>query len=419
MRTRLRKLRGEFRAKITRGAERGTGTFTYALGDRVNYLNTADWDKVTQGQSVFLSRSYQALLRSAGPRSLRHHYGLVYAGNEAVAAMVAHQVELSNGLPALNPDLHSGQAHIGGLDIDSMMLRRSRSVKGGARRVLVCGDFYVSGFHGVAAAPGVEMESLWPAITHVLERIQRQEAFDPELSTVFIKDVDPLPASAAKLLQRSQYQRQSTSSTMVLTMPARWSDYDDYVNHLNVRHRMGAYRVARDLARAGMSPRKIENLAPVGPRIHALYQAVQRQEGLGAGTLPPGFLPAMTECLGAGRYRCTGLYWGEDLVAFVLSIRDRNTSVCHSLGWDRERCAGLPILPALLQAAIEDALLMGCQRVDFGRTALKAKAQVGAHPQASEIWVQQAGVQAPVWLQPAVEPLSHTPAPDPVLSLGP
>jgi hypothetical protein len=106
------------------------------------------------------------------------------------------------------------------------------------------------------------------------------------------------------------------------------------------------------------------------------------------------------------------------LEAFVFTIRDGVQARCICLGWDRERCAGLPILPALLHAAIEDSLSMECAELDFGRTALKAKAQVGAHPRATETWVQQQTVEHPALAPELVGPIAHSPVPDPALTVN-
>lgn len=397
--------------KLAKGIRRGGATYSYAVADRLAYLNVEDWDDMTAGQSLFLSQSYQNVLQENGPRALTTRYGLVYSGKEVLAAVVAHVLEV--------PSEASPETRAAGDQEALLDPKWVYRIADGARkrqRVLLCGDFFAGGFHGAALHPEADMGLLWPAITGFLERVYHQEGMVADRDSVLIKDVQSTLAFDTRALRSCHYQRVNANSTMVLTMPERWKTYKDYLDNLNVRHRMGAYRVTRDLNRAHIQVQRIRDVAPHARRLHALYQAIQQSDRRVFATLPASLLPALGATLGDGGFRCTGLFLNGQLDAFVFTVRDRDTAVCFGLGWDRERCVGLPVLPALLHAVIDDALNMGCRRIDFGRTALKAKAQVGAHPQASEIWARQSAVGVPEGLQAALEPLSHSPNADPVLT---
>jgi hypothetical protein len=386
--------------RLGRAPRKSGAAFSYAIADRLDYLNTEDWDALAEGQSFLLSRRYQEVLRAEGPGGMGTRYGLIYDGNQAVAIVAAHLLAMP-AAPSLS---------------DDAWLASRKEAR--PQQFLICGDFFVAGFHGIAVHPDYSLGTLWPAITEFLARVQRQESFLPERDCVLIKDIPSALAFDTPSLRACQFHRLNTSPAMLLTMPERWTGYDDYLAHLNVRHRMGAYRVARDLSRAGIEARRITNLGSWTHRIHAMYLAVQRKGMSNLAALPSEFLPALTHRLEKDSFRCTGLFKGEDLVAFVFSLRDRDTAICYSLGWDRKPCADIPVLPALLHAVIEDALSMGCHRIDYGRTALKAKAQIGAHPQAAEMWAHQTGANGLQGMDVAVEPLAHSPIPDPAVSFS-
>ena len=413
VRTRQRSLRNGVSRKLAKGIRRSGATYSYVVADRLDFLNTDDWDAMTAGQSLFLSRGYQEVLQDAGPRALTTRYGLVYSGKEVIAAVVAHLL----GVPsdAMGEHVLSNMEQS---DSEPDWLYRVPATSRKRQRILLCGDFFAGGFHGAAVHPDADMGLLWPAITGFLERVHLQEGLVPDVDSVLIKDVQSTLAFDTRALRSCHYQRLNANSTMVLSMPERWKTYNDYLENLNVRHRMGAYRVARDLNRAHIQVQRMRDVSPHASRMHTLYQAIQQNKRRVFATLPEAFLPALGAELGDGGFRCTGLFLNGELDAFVFTVRDRDTAVCFCLGWDRERCVGLPVLPALLHAVIEDALNMGCRRIDFGRTALKAKAQVGAHPQASEIWARQSALGVPENLQAALEPLTHTPNADPVLTFS-
>ena len=389
----------------------------FVVGECLDYLNVETWDSLVAGQSLFLSRAYQEVLHASGPRTLQNRYGLIYDGSQAIAAMVVHLIDEEKS-PENSSRLRLPAAEVeqGGFEENDWIQRAPTSTVS-PRQTMLCGDYYTGGFHGVAIHPRRSLASLWPAITGFLDRVKRQEGFVSRgQDCIVIKDIPSTLASGTRALRSSQYRPLSTSSSMHMTLPGRWECFDDYLNHLNVRHRMGAYRVVRDLSRAGVRMVPIDDLGASGERMHELHRMVQRNDQSGLPAMPVGFLTALVQRLGQDQYRCTGLIQDDTLVGYVTTLKDRDTAVCYSLGWDTALGGGLRLLPALLHGVIKDALTLGCSQIDFGRTALKAKAQIGAHPRASESWIQWKG-DVPLDFGRLLEPLSHAPRPDPHLSI--
>jgi hypothetical protein len=64
----LKKLAGKALAAHSRHRNRHRPTgCSFALSERVNYLDSARWDELVAGHSVFLSRQYLQVLEEAGP----------------------------------------------------------------------------------------------------------------------------------------------------------------------------------------------------------------------------------------------------------------------------------------------------------------------------------------------------------------
>jgi hypothetical protein len=418
MRTRQRNVRELAPRRFSRPSRKAASSYSYAISDRLDLLNSAHWDSIAEGQSIYLSREYHAALHQERPRFARPRYGLIYDGPDPVAVVVAHVISF----PGAENRPRNGSKGIPQLDLipegaASRQGRRPNSGRSDSFQLLICGDLFAGGFHGVAVRPDRSLGSMWPAITGLLNRIQRQEGFNSQNDLVLIKDVPSTLDSDTRGLRTHQYQRLEGSVPMEFELPARWTSFQDYLDHLNIRHRMGAYRVSRDVRKAGLTCRRLEDISPWVQRMKDLCLSVQRDTLFGRALLSADLLPSMAQALGGDAYRCTGLFRDEELVSFVFTLRDRDRAHCFCLGWDDVACTGIPILPALLYAVIEDAFALGCQRIDYGRTALKAKAQIGAYPQATELWVQRTSREIPLRLDAALQPLSHSPLPDPIFPL--
>lgn len=382
--------------------------FNFVLGDRIAYMNPDHWDGLADGKSLLLSRVFRGHFEEHGPRSIRVRYGMIYHKDVPVAALAVHVVKLQENRPS------SESVAPRRLGSYRMLLRPSEMALENPselppRSALICGDYFAGGFHGILLRDEGELGKMWPAIATLLHRLELQEGLVRDRDFVLIKDVPSTATSDTRVLRHSHYRRVESSPNMVLPLSSRWKSYDDYVSQLNVRYRLSAVRAARDLLKQGIVSQSLVDLENWAPRMNALYLNVQRKSGLNFVPLPQDFLPALARSLGPDQFRCTALLQGNELLGYAFTLKDRDTAICYCLGWDTEVGQQSPMLPSLLHAVVADAFAMGCSRVNFGRTALRAKAQLGAHPEQSELWVYHAQPELDLPMTPLLDTLSHAP----------
>ena len=382
--------------------------FNFVLGDRIACMNPTHWDELAEDKSLLLSRAVLGHFETSGPQSIRTRYGMIYHNELPVAALVVRIVML--GEPNASADTtaprRNGNYRALSRPSDVVMGLTSDTPP---RSAMICGDYYAGGFHGVLLRDESALGRLWPAIATLLQRIEVQEGLSREHDFILIKDIPGSATSETRLLRHSQYRRVDSSPNMVLPLSPRWKQYEDYLAHLNVRYRLSAVRAARDLLRQGVVAQPLSDLAPWASRMHALYLSVQRRSITNFIPLPQGFLPALAAILNPEQFRCTALMKEGALIGFSFTIKDRDTALCYCLGWDTEVGQQSPMLPSLLHAVIRDALEMGCKQVNFGRTALRAKAQMGAQPEPSELWIYHARPELELPMVPLLDTLSHAP----------
>lgn len=383
--------------------------FNFVLGDRIAFMNQAHWDELAEGKSLLMSRAFRTLFEEHGPRSIRVRYGMIYHKEVPVAALVVHVLKLQESRSPAGDSVAPRR-----LGSYRMLTRPSESIPASTgelpqRSAMICGDYFTGGFHGILLRDESALGRMWPAITTLLHRLELQEGLVRDRDFVLIKDVPSSATADTRVLRHSHYRRVESSPNMVLPLSARWKNYDDYVSQLNVRYRLSAVRAARDLVKQGIITQTIEDLDNWAPRMNALYLNVQRKSGLNFVPLPQDFLPALAHCVGTDMYRCTALLLENEMMAFSFTLKDRDTAICYCLGWDTEVGQQSPMLPSLLHAVVTDAFALGCSRVNFGRTALRAKAQLGAHPEQSELWVYHAQPELDLPMTPLLDTLSHAP----------
>jgi hypothetical protein len=236
---------------------RPTG-FGFVLADSIDYLDAARWDMLVADQSVFLSRRYLRVLEKAGPENLRQRYGLVFRGQDAVAAVVAQRVTIS---------------------VDRICKKsKHRKIPAPLERLeeqmLVCGNLLSWGLHGIAFAPTEDREALWPAVAEVLYRLRRADKLLGNTDLVMIKDITDEDSSAASVLARFSYRPLETDPNMVLRISPQWRTYGDYLASLTSKYRKTAKQIEKEVAAAGCQVEELGDTALVerdAAALHKLY----------------------------------------------------------------------------------------------------------------------------------------------------
>ncbi|MBL8203415.1 MAG: GNAT family N-acetyltransferase [Blastocatellia bacterium] len=371
--------------------------FGFALADSIEYLDAARWDAVTHDSSVYLSRPYLRVLESAGPENLRQRYALIFQGREPVATVAAQVVTIS---AAKLPKSKTAQAV-------------TKPLERLEERMLVCGNLLSWGMHGVSFAPNVDRAEVWPAVAEALYRIRRADRLFGDTDLVMLKDVPPEHTTGIEALKRFSYRELETEPNMVLRISSAWKSYEDYLASLTSSYRKTARKITKDVEAAGGRVERLntDEIINNGGVIHDLYGKVHERQKLRLITLSPDFIPALAATFGDD-FRCNVIRKDDETLGFVTTLKDGKTAVGYYIGFDSAANAEMPIYFRLLQAVIEDAIAMGCERLSLGRTALEPKARLGARPEPMSVWIRHRIQALNLVVRGLLQSVSHEDAPE-------
>ena len=387
---------------------RPTG-FEFASADRIQFLNADHWDAATAGSGFFLRRSYLALLEKCCPKGLHLRFALIYQQGEPKAAVVAQILRVSG-----DKVFGEGKSHKPNLLQRALSPAARKASAVVQERVLICGNLFSWGCHGVAFAPGGAPDELWPAVTEALYRIRRAERLSGETNFVFIKDLSASDQENARVLRRFSYRPIKTDPDMVLELRPEWRTYNDYLGSLDRKYRKSAQHIAKKIEEAGCVLERRKSLESCALRLHELYLAVHEHATVRPVTVSPEYMPALAREAGES-FACIVIRRGEEVLGFVTLVRDGELGIGYYIGYDRSAAATLPLYLRLLHAVVEQAIQWGCQRLSLGRTALEPKARLGATPQPLFIWARHRHpavnffVRKLVYAIPHEEPLQRNP----------
>lgn len=356
--------------------------FGFVFADRIDYLDAARWDALCHGASAWLKRDVLRVIEEHGPENILPRYAIIFQGDTPVAALAA-QVVTVNG-DRLQSTEKTTAASLAKRLLKSAKTAATKKIK---QRMLVGGNLLCWGFHGIAFAPGINPELVWPAVSEALYRIRRSEKLTGQTNLVMVKDITAAQTEA-QAMRTFSYRALETEPNMVLEIGKSWRSYDDYLAALDSKYRSNAKSQIKKLAAAGCILERLADVAAHADRLHALYLAVQGKAAVRLVTVPATYLPNLAASLGDD-FRCHVVRREGELLGFVTTLRDGETAIAYYIGFDQAAAAeGIPIYLRLLHATIGDAIEWGCRRLSLGRTALEPKAAMGAKPEPMSVWMR-------------------------------
>lgn len=348
---------------------RGPADLRYAIADTLAMLDAGAWDTLTADAGFFMSRAYLAALEPVLPVNITPRYALIFGEDGKPAAVVYMQIAEISVAQARPQNSKIGEG------------RLNKLAARATQRVLTCGNLLAYGQHGVAFAPGVDVDLAWHGVAEVLYRVREADKLRGSTHFVLIKDIHEPYTKAASSLKNLSYRYVETEPNMVLALGDKWKSYDDYLASLASKYRSSVRNaVFKRIDEAGCTVELLSEVAAHGPRIHALYQSVQANADFRPYLLRAEYFPALQRMAGS-RLRCSVIKRGDALLGFLMTLADGDTAIVYHIGFDREAAADLPVYLRLLHEGIADALALGCKQVSFGRTALDPKAALGAKPE--------------------------------------
>jgi|APLak6261678615_1056124.scaffolds.fasta_scaffold00454_5 hypothetical protein len=339
----------------------------FALAERLAHLDPSAWDALTRDASVFVRRPFLTALEAAAPDNLSTRYALMYAGDEAVAALVLQLVRVEGRLALAHSSPLSGVTQL----VDE--------------RSLVLGNLAAWGETGLVLKPGADAPLVWDEALKLVDRLRRFEKSEGVVNVSFIKDAATHENEAA--LRTRGYQRAPSGPDMGLALDPKWASLDDYLACLASKRRRAVKKTLEDVEAAGYVARRltVTELAQHEARLDALYGQVWANAEVRPLRLSGRFFVELQRRLGDDCV-IVGLERDGQLDGFGACLRSGAITVGYYLGFDKAVAA--PLYLRLLVSILEQGLTWKSAHVSMGRTAEEPKARLGAAPGASGLWVK-------------------------------
>ncbi|MFK8057174.1 MAG: GNAT family N-acetyltransferase [Saprospiraceae bacterium] len=175
------------------------------------------------------------------------------------------------------------------------------------------------------------------------------------------------------------WQKLQALPEMVMSIPAEWSCFEDYLVALPSKYRKRVKRARKKFE--GLTTRllSVEEAVSFRQNIDQLYDQLLQRSPYVPYRVPPGYVTTL-KVSAPERVELRGYFKDEEMVGFSTFLVGEDESIAHYCAIDPAYNPShqlyLNLLLDLLQASIE----RGVSKVHFGRTATTIKSSVGAVP---------------------------------------
>jgi len=243
-------------------------------------------------------------------------------------------------------------------------------------KLLVCGNVFVSGEHGVFIK---ENQNKQEVIKKLAKAISTQTT-TKDISIYLLKDFIKESLSITNELHDLNYYSFNVEPNMALYIDENWQTFEDYLSEMKTKFRVKARRALKLSADLVVKDSSIENIKIVLPEITKLYKTVSDKADFNLGDFNLETYMSLKKNLG-DNYVFKTYWYHNKIVGFMSGVINTTSLDAHFVGIDYSLNKELAIYQRMLYDYIQIAIRLQLKVINFGRTASGIKSSIGAVPQ--------------------------------------
>lgn len=243
-------------------------------------------------------------------------------------------------------------------------------------KLLVCGNVFVSGEHGIFIKENQNKQEI---IKDVAKAISTQLP-TKDISIYLIKDFIKESLSITNELHDLNYYSFNVEPNMALYIDENWQNFEDYLGAMKTKFRVKARRALKLSSGLVVKDSSIENIKTLLPEITKLYKTVSDKANFNLGDFNIETYMSLKKNLG-DNYVLKTYWYHNKIVGFMSGIINNDSLDAHFVGIDYSLNKELAIYQRMLYDYVQIAIHQQLKVINFGRTASEIKSSIGAVPQ--------------------------------------
>ena len=276
-------------------------------------------------------------------------------------------------------------------------------------KVLVCGNTFVSGEHGIFIQKHLNKQLILKKIAKaMLLLVNSDTSLNKEISIFLMKDFIKESRIITDELLDLNYYSFNVEPNMVLKMNPEWQTFHDYLNALKTKFRVKAKRALNLSSDLHIEKVTAENSKKHLPEITRLYKKVASNANFNLGNFNLQSYVSLLEKFPKKYFLHLYLY-DKKVVGFLSGMINETSLDAHFVGIDYQKNKLLAIYQRMLYDYINIAIERQLKVINFGRTASEIKSSIGAVPEHLTCYLRHKKSLTNKFLKPFLKHIEPTP----------
>lgn len=364
--------------------------YTFTIMNSITMIESAIWNKATQGSDLFLSHDYLLALENMPPENMKFRYVIISKGSDTIGIAYFQILEL-------NHRLHRPPIQFIKSKRNSLIRNiHNRIADTATFRLLVCGNVLLSGEHGFYM-DSIPKENALKIIAEIAWTIRN--TVNEHISVTLVKDFYNQSDSAKNILSEFGFYSFDAGPNMVVPIRDNWSTFDKYLADMKSKYRKRATSALKKGSAVQRLQLKLEDMIQLRDELFSLYCQVAGKARFKLFVLSPDFFIELKRLLGE-RFICQGYFEASRLVGFSTEIINGNIMEGYTHGLDYGSNKVYELYQNFLFDDIKSAIDAKIVQINSGRTSIAMKSSVGAVPQNMTCYMRFSGKISNQFIKP-------------------
>lgn len=348
--------------------------------NKISEIPSVVWDELNCSQNLYFSSNYLNALEKNNSH-LSYFYLILKNKNEKAIAFANVQI-IEFKFDTIGIDSSNLFKKITSIGRKLSIFPKEKPLK-----IIICGNSFVSGEHGIFIKKGENkrliLRKISKGILHYTEYSNQENPVDIFMMKDFI--VDSL--SVTNELLSLGYYAFNIEPNMILKINPQWQNFDNYLAALKTKFRVKAKKAIKLSTNLVTKDITVLNFEEHLLKMTELYKKVVTKAAFNLSEFKLQTYKSLKTKLGDSYILKS--YWIEDkMVGFMSGMINKKNLDAHFVGLDYEFNKQYAIYQRMLYDYIKIAIDNKIERLNFGRTASEIKSSVGAVPEDLTVYIR-------------------------------
>lgn len=339
------------------------------------------WEALNCDKNLYFHRDFLFSIEESNPGVQFAYIVLIDANKKPIAIATLQFVDFY--IDDIKNDLEVVLRKIKSIGRKLHLLPKKNPLK-----ILICGNTFVSGEHGVFIKKNQNKKTIIKEVAKaILHFVNSNPILKKEVNFFLIKDFINESLSITDSLKDYNYSPFLVEPNMLLNLKEDWRSFDDYLAALKTKFRVKAKKALQLSATLKTEDVTLENIENLLPEMTALYKKVSSKADFNLGDFNLETYISLKEGL-QDNYILKVYFLNGKVVGFMSGIVNQNSLDAHFVGIDYLLNKEYAIYQRMLYDYIEIAIQKRLKYLNFGRTASEIKSSIGAIPQDLTMYIR-------------------------------